>query len=356
MLTPRPTSLAPAGVTALLAAALALTPRLAQAQDPPIEFMVNSPVMVGTDSPILTLLLVGSEDPVEDATLLLRRRGHRSEHHIDSIRRGRPAEIELESPVGVAEWTGELSGTWREAPFELDFEFEFEVADAMEFQVPLDRFDLEGRQFVLTINRPADHVDYEVMGDDGRQIGSGTVAFSGEPPGTELIVPWEQRADNLMKITLRVHDTSGFWTELELIPWSVDIPHEEVHFATGSAVIEAAEQPKIDDAYQQLTEAVDRYGDLVNINLYIAGYTDTVGSRADNLELSEQRARSIARAFRQRGFEFPIYYQGFGEDVLATPTPDETDEIRNRRALYVLAAQPPLPSPQIPRDDWRSID
>ena len=34
----------------------------------------------------------------------------------------------------------------------------------------------------------------------------------------------------------------------------------------------------------------------------------------------------------------PIYFQGFGEEVLAKPTPDETDEPLNRRALYILSA------------------
>jgi outer membrane protein OmpA-like peptidoglycan-associated protein len=148
----------------------------------------------------------------------------------------------------------------------------------------------------------------------------------------------------------------GFWSELEILPWSVEIPHEEVNFESGSDAIPDAEVHKVDDAYAQLLEAVARYGDLVEISLYVAGYTDTVGGPGDNQALSERRARSIASAFRARGFGSPIYYQGFGEDALAVATPDNTDELRNRRALYLLAAQPPLPSSQVPRASWRRLD
>ena len=74
-------------------------------------------------------------------------------------------------------------------------------------------------------------------------------------------------------------------------------------------------------------------------NLEAAGH----GTRqADyNLGLSQKRALSIARRFRKMGFRYPIFYQGFGERGLKVPTPDETDEPRNRRAEYVLAAEPP---------------
>ena len=37
-----------------------------------------------------------------------------------------------------------------------------------------------------------------------------------------------------------------------------------------------------------------------------------------------------------------------------TPTPDETDELANRRALYVLAAEKPV-SPAFPRADWQRL-
>ena len=67
----------------------------------------------------------------------------------------------------------------------------------------------------------------------------------------------------------------------------------------------------------------------------------TVGDAASNKVLSENRARSIARAFLAGGAGIPISYAGFGEEQLLVPTPDETPEPRNRRATYIVAITPP---------------
>lgn len=320
---------------------------------PPVEYLTNSPLLVDTDAPTLIL---STTERLDDVSVTLRHGRTRVSRDVGRLSRGRPAEIEFDSPLGVQDWRVELSGTWNDAPFEMEFEFEFEVTEGMEITLPLEEVDLDGHELTLILSRPVDRIEYSIMGDDGSSLGLGAVPFSGERAGTSLRVHWAQSPGVVLKITLTAYDTSGFWSQVELTPWSVNIPHEEIHFATGSEVIEEAELPKIDSAFEQLMEAVDRYGSLVDINLYIGGYTDTVGSRTDNQGLSERRARSIAQAFAQRGFNFPIFYQGFGEDALAVPTPDGTDEVSNRRALYILAAQPPLPSSHVPRHNWRPIN
>src|SRR4030095_3584711 len=77
------------------------------------------------------------------------------------------------------------------------------------------------------------------------------------------------------------------------------------------------------------------------ITLYIAGHTDTVGSGAHNFKVSQDRARSIAGWFRKRGVKIPISYEGFGETTPVVKTADNIDEVRNRRADYVLSDGPP---------------
>jgi outer membrane protein OmpA-like peptidoglycan-associated protein len=79
------------------------------------------------------------------------------------------------------------------------------------------------------------------------------------------------------------------------------------------------------------------------VSQYVAGYTDTVGSTADNQALSERRARAIADYFVKRGLTgMPIYARGFGEGALAVKTADDVPEAKNRRALYIVSSFMPV--------------
>ena len=130
---------------------------------------------------------------------------------------------------------------------------------------------------------------------------------------------------------------------------------KDVEFETGKWEIRASERPKIAQTLALLSEKLSRYGGLLQLQLYVAGYTDTVGSRESNQALSDKRARAIATYFRSKGVRIPILYQGFGEDAPAVPTPDNTAEQRNRRALYVLSASAPAIQAAIPRSFWKRI-
>src|SRR5678815_5586096 len=149
--------------------------------------------------------------------------------------------------------------------------------------------------------------------------------FSGRPGGTPLIVTWSPSSDAPVgKIELRAYDAQGNWVGVELAPWFVNIPHDDVNFKTDSAEIEEALAK--DNASGRMH---------AGITLYIAGHTDTVGNPTHNFKLSQDRARSIAAWFRKRGVKIPISYEGFGETSLAVKTADNIDEVKNRRADYV---------------------
>ena len=97
--------------------------------------------------------------------------------------------------------------------------------------------------------------------------------------------------------------------------------------------------PSSTPVYQKIADEVGKARKIapdVPVKLFIAGYTDTVGTPADNRKLSLERARAIAAWFRDRGLPLPIEYAGFGEEVLRVKTPDETDNAANRRADYIV--------------------
>jgi outer membrane protein OmpA-like peptidoglycan-associated protein len=105
-------------------------------------------------------------------------------------------------------------------------------------------------------------------------------------------------------------------------------------------VITPSEEPKLAASLKLITEALTAHRQL-QPRLYIAGHTDTVGTPAHNLRLSQQRAQTIAAWFRNHGLRLPIFHEGFGEHALLVATPDQTDEPRNRRVDYILSADPP---------------
>ena len=113
-------------------------------------------------------------------------------------------------------------------------------------------------------------------------------------------------------------------------------------------------QPRLRDEL----DALDRVNQAVQANLtpqlYIVGYTDTVGDPGKNQKLSNDRAKAIARYFYEQGFWAEIYYAGMGERGLRVETGDSVDEVRNRRALYLIAFQKPGSGGAIP-SNWSKL-
>ena len=84
---------------------------------------------------------------------------------------------------------------------------------------------------------------------------------------------------------------------------------------------------------QTLDEALRRSG----AELVVTGHTDTRGSLTSNDALSLRRAQQVREMYIERGFPpARIEAVGRGERELAVPTPDETDEPRNRRVVILV--------------------
>lgn len=220
--------------------------------------------------------------------------------------------------------------------------------------------DLDRRVLQFKLSRPAASAELVVIGDDGAEIGTGSATYSDEPAGSWLPISWTQRpGTRAMILRLRVVADDGRATNVELIPWSVAIDHEDVNFATDSAVIEPGEEAKLEASLAKIAAIVRRSQRFMKMTLYVAGHTDTVGTGARNRKLSLARARAIATYFRRKGLAIPIAFAGFGEDVLKVKTPQETDAPANRRADYVLgptAAPPPFKGPYLrARPRWQLL-
>lgn len=212
--------------------------------------------------------------------------------------------------------------------------------------------DLAARTLSVTVTGTVETADITAYGAHKAVLDQRTVQVGAGPGRIE--VPWVGDPGEivLLDVTLR---SGGSWAGFTYSPWFLDIPHDDVLFDTNEAVIRPEEEPKLEATLAQLRDVIDKYGAIVPVHLYVAGCTDTVGDAGSNADLSRRRAQAIASWLRKHGYSLPIAYHGFGEGWLAVPTPDGTNEPRNRRAVYMVGAAPPPPSSGVPQVSWTNL-
>ncbi len=339
----------------LLAVASVVTLMPATALAEAIDFQIVPKVLAGgRDRPRIT---VHANEPIGNVEIGLQRSdGKQVTFRTGRMKPGASKTFTLELPKGPHRFTGRLVLTLGGEKVESELDFEAEVIEPAKLAFDREKLDLKNRTLVLTSSRPTSKVEVTVTGDDGRTLGASTIDFDKAAPGTPLEVSWRQDEGTVLRITLRVHDPDNFYSGLELYPWSIQIPHEEINFASGSAQIDKDEAPKLESSAKLIKEAIAKYGRWAEIKLYIAGHTDTVGPAEANQSLSVQRARSISAQLRRLGIRVPIYYEGFGEGALAVVKPDDTDEIRNRRAEYIVAIEQPAISNSKVAPAWKLLE
>jgi outer membrane protein OmpA-like peptidoglycan-associated protein len=279
-----------------------------------------------------------------------------------SLAKGQTVTMQVgDGAVGKATYKGKLSvqivggAKWSD-----DVAFETDSPVALHVAYDADHLDLDKHVLQFKPTRAIASATIVAIGEDGKELGKGAASFNNEGADTWLSISWTQPADaRVMMLKLRVDAGGGVASNVELIPWSVSIDHEDVNFATDSAVIEQGETKKLDASLAKIADVVKRAGKFMKMTLYVAGHTDTVGPSDKNRRLSLARALAIAQYFRKHGVAMPIAVAGFGEDVLKVQTRDTTDERANRRADYVIGpagGAPPFKGPYLKAHaDWKAL-
>ena len=302
-------------------------------------------------------LVVKAQAPLARLTLELKRGsdGKRSKQEAGPVNAGREHRFALPmTRVGEERFEGTLSVRFEDGQTgSMPISVAAELLAELSLTVAPGDVDLAAKTLAVAANRSLAKVQVALTSDTGTPLGTEEVEGPLEEGG-KYRVGWKQGRGTVLRISVKGWDESGFFGGVDLFPWRVDIPHEEVHFRSGLSEIDPAELPKLEESFVQLQKAIAKYGALATIRLFIAGHTDTVGSAASNKGLSVERARAIGRWFHKRGVKIPIQYAGFGEELLLVQTPDETDEVRNRRAEYIVAVDPPAIRGQT--SSWRPLD
>ena len=229
---------------------------------------------------------------------------------------------------------------------------QYEYAVKLEVDLSKAHADVAARTITVRTTAAVDAADITAYGAGKAVLDQRTVPLTGGPG--EVEVPWVGDPADVVLLDITLHRGNS-WTGFTYSPWFLDIPHEDVLFESDKADILSSETAKLEATLSQLKDVIDKYGSVVPVKLYIAGCTDTVGNNAHNQDLSKRRARAIAAWLRAHGYDKPIYYYGFGESFLAVPIGDEVDEGRNRRAVYLVGANPPPAGSGVPPAAWTPL-
>ncbi len=288
-------------------------------------------------------------------------RGKARTFKIKRIRAGEARTLKWKVPLGASMWKGTLvasaDGATTTAPIEL------KVVSAKPLDVRLSKrdIDLTTARVVVRPTNPLAKAEVRAFDGEGAQVLDTVGDLEPLGKGATAVLFDVPEDTALRRVELKLHDEYGYWAALRIVSWYAEIEHEEVIFETAKWDVRPEEAPKVLHAGEALNREIARFrrelGDdaaTLDVQVYVAGYTDTVGSSADNQGLSDKRAKAIAMFFREHGVKVPIHYQGFGEAALAVETPDDTDEARNRRALYVLTNVPPRGG-AFPRARWKRL-
>ena len=269
---------------------------------------------------------------------------------------GTKETLTVQQEVGTHAYDAKFDVLWKDGD-KTSFTMKFSLTRSAKLELTLNKedVDLDGRKLTFSINNPIKLAELIIVGKSGKTLKHVKRTYSTTRRNQRLELSWPDPRGDVKYMDLKVHDNSGFWKGVRLTPISISIPHDDVEFASGKWKIRKSEEPKLEATMTQIRSELAEHGTLLSLKLYIAGYTDTVGTPASNMTLSRNRARAIATWFRKNGLRLPIYYQGFGERVLAVQTPDETDEAKNRRAVYILASQIPSKSRTIPDQNWAKL-
>lgn len=338
-----------------LVLALLVIGGVAHAEDTPLWDARWSPVVM--DGRPATLVLVAQDD-VETVSVTLSAKGQKKrESSVKALPSGGQHQMEFPTPAKrTTRWTAHVRARTAAGLRQSKMQFDVESVPPLDVQVQKKDVVLESHRAVVRANRQLAKADVVAFDAEGTQIVDETVELATHRAGQPVAIAWDAPVGDEVpsKVVMKLYDTHRLWMEVTVEPFWVDIVHDDVEFETAKWDVRPGEAHKLDDAIAKIRTELAKHGDDFRPNIYVGGYTDTVGSPADNQALSANRARAIARYFRGKGLSQPIFWAGFGESALAVATADETDEARNRRAVYIIGKEAPRGA-GFPGARWRRL-
>jgi outer membrane protein OmpA-like peptidoglycan-associated protein len=337
----------------LVATALWLAPGLLLAD--PMALRLATTVSPG-QQPRLIITANQTLDKVE--VTLERDDGKSVEESFGPLEAGASRDVVFDGKAGKRHYQGKVTCAVGQRTWTSQVSFDTIVAGILRVTLDKSHVDLARGRLDLLASIPDGKIQLSIVSaTDGKILIEREQPFAEHDTQAPLIVTWDPPGKDaeIGRIEVRVIDPSGAYHLTTLVPWSVYIPHKEVTFANDSSAIAPGEVPKLEASLAKISEALAKYQAVGPIKLYVVGHTDTVGSTKYNLGLSLKRAQAIAAWFRTGAPNLPIAYEGFGEQALRVPTPDNTSEPRNRRVDYILSVEDPVLPASNFQPSWKML-
>jgi outer membrane protein OmpA-like peptidoglycan-associated protein len=202
---------------------------------------------------------------------------------------------------------------------------------------------LSGKAFDAKTKQPIEaSIRYEVLPgghEAGRAQATSTEGYTiALPAGARYGVRAEAKGYYPINSNIDLSNVTSYAErsgDLYLVPLEVGstIRLNNIFFETAKADLKSESFPELDRVVEFLKENP-------NIRIAIAGHTDNVGSDADNLLLSKNRARAVFDYLVEHGVDrASLTSNGFGESKPIATNDTEEGRQTNRRVEFTIIAQ-----------------
>ena len=311
------------------------------------QFLLDGPQRIKRGELLELVVKVTEDVDALDAVLTSKEgQAHLKSERWARVKAMRPYRIKTRLKEGDHHLTLSLKARYGQSVSTIAFPLRVSVVGPFRVELNTKGMSAEAGRLALRAHTPLGSAKLEVFDRQGAAMEVRSFDFGKGGKSGLIELDFDPISKNqVFRMQVEVSDLAGQWKRFNFVQWFAEIPHEDVVFDSAKWHIIPAEKGKLDAAIQTLTKEVDAFRKTVgrsdvefDVMLYIGGMTDTVGTKADNQKLSFKRARAIGRYFRGQGLTMPMRIAGFGESALKVPTPDETPEASNRRAIYVLTS------------------
>lgn len=275
--------------------ALGALPLRAQAPQPPlpVDVTILETVNLPWQSPEV---IVAINAPVEDLFVeVVVDAAAGPKLHVEHAAAGTTRSLIWTSVAGKHRCEVRVAGKLSGVGFRRVFNATVDVVPPLEIEFSAANVDPVKRTLHFTAAVEVTFAELTVSDIDGRVLHHATTALDADRPGRPTTLSWPELSAPPVKVAVRVFGATDSWADLEWAPVQVEVPHEPIFFR--DTIVLGSRSDKLAAAYQAVLRVASDYAGVPGLRLYVLG----LASRGGKAAYAVERARAVAKYFKQRG-------------------------------------------------------